>query len=526
MIEHPGFSLSVVLRYFLLPATVLGLITLWHLRTERSHPGWPVRGDRAVWWLISAFWGVYGTMGVLRYLAYRTTIQDLGFYDQRIWTLSNVWPFPSPSQIVSTFRHFSPIVAPHILAYKVYASAAVLIGLQVVAVGVGAYPIYHLAKRRLGPEAALALAAGYLLYPSVVFNVLFDFHPDHLFIPLLLFAFYFLEVGNPWGLALSGVLMLLVKESLVPTVAVFGIYTALVKRRYLLGAVVALGSAVFFWLVVMPRSPGLFKTGGTAESHGYLGASLPEIVGTVLTSPGVWLPEVVQVPKLKFLFLMLAPLMFLPVLAPKPLLVALPGLFMTLLSRGPHQYQIWAQYAAPLIPPLFVAAVFGSQRLMAIISGNTARWRRMGTVLPLWITGAALYFNVVFSPSPLSTTFWLGEPERLRWSYHFRAVFLADRDRDMREALHRYVPADPEVIVASQNSVNSSHLAHRHLYAPFPYATAAYVVVDVKRPLYVNDRIDAVAFEAELEQLRRDRQVLYESDGFLIFGPKVPRTRP
>ena len=33
LMEHPVFSLSVVLRYVLLPAAVLGLITLWYLRT-------------------------------------------------------------------------------------------------------------------------------------------------------------------------------------------------------------------------------------------------------------------------------------------------------------------------------------------------------------------------------------------------------------------------------------------------------------------------------------------------------------
>ena len=523
--EHPVFSLSVVLRYVLLPAAVLGLITLWHLRTGRPQPVWPVRGDRAVWWLIAAFGGVYGIMGVLRYLAYRTGIQDLGVYDQRIWALSNVWPFPSPSQIVATFGHFSPILALHVLAYKVYPSAAVLIGLQVAAVGLGAYPVYHLAKRRLGPEAALAFAAGYLLYPSVVFTVLFDFHPDHLVIPLLLFAFYFLEVGNPWGMVVAGALMLLVKESLVPTVAAFGVYAVVVTRRYLLGAVLALGSVAFFWLVILPRYAGALSGGAGGESYGYLGASLPEILRTLVTSPGVWLPEIAQVLKLKFLFLMLAPLMFLPVLAPRALLVALPGLCMALLSRHPHRYQIWAQYVAPLIPPLFVAAVCGGQRLAACLPRGTARWRRMGTVLPLWMIGAALYFNVVFSPSPLSTTFWLGEPERLRWSYHFRAYLVTSREREMREALQRHVPADPRVIVASQNSVNSSHLAHRTVYEQFP-ADAAYVVVDVRRPLFVYDGIDPRAFEKRLEQLRHERQILYESDGFLIFGPSARGTTP
>jgi hypothetical protein len=37
--------------------------------------------------------------------------------------------------------------------------------------------------------------------------------------------------------------------------------------------------------------------------------------------------------------------------------------------------------------------------------------------------------------------------------------------------------------------------------------------------LFVYDRFDPRAFEKRLEQLRHERQILYESDGFLIFGP-------
>ena len=521
--EHPGLSLSVVLRYLILPLAWLALATLLHTRTGRPRTGAFDRGPWAVWWLIVTFWMVYGIMGYLHYRAYRTTIQDLGVYDQRLWVLSRTWPFPSPGQIVSIFGHFSPILALHVLAYKLYPSAVVLIALQVAAVGLGAYPLYHLAERRVGSAVALALAAAYLLYPSVVFTVLFDFHPDHLVIPLLLFAYYFLDVGNRWGLAVSGALMLLIKESIGPTVAAFGVYAILVARRYRLGAVLALGSLAFLGFVILPRYPALFSSGAGGESYGYLGASAPEILRTVLTSPGLWVPEIVQVPKLKFLFLMLAPLMFLPLLAPAVMLVALPGLLMALLSRHPHRYQIWTQYMAPLIPPLFAGAVFGSERLAARFARGPVGGRRMGTLLPLWIIATALYFNVVFSPSPLSTTFWAGEPEWLRWPFHFRAYVVGRREQEIREALQRHVPADSRVSVASQNNINASYLAHRAVYTQVP-DEASYVVVDVKRPLFIYDRIDPAAFDARLAQLRRERPILYESDGFLIFGPSAPAT--
>ena len=91
-----------------------------------------------------------------------------------------------------------------------------------------------------------------------------------------------------------------------------------------------------------------------------------------------------------------------------------------------------------------------------------------------------------------------------------------DRDRDMRQALERHVPADASV--SSQNSVNASRLAHRPEYVQFPQ-NGSVVVVDTKRPMYVADQIEPEVFTERVESLRRERQILYESDGFVIFGP-------
>ena len=89
----------------------------------------------------------------------------------------------------------------------------------------------------------------------------------------------------------------------------------------------------------------------------------------------------------------------------------------------------------------------------------------------------------------------------------------------MREALARHVPAG--AVVASQNNINSSPLAHRALYLQFP-SPAAFVVVDTSRPMFVFDRIDPEAFVEGVRRFRRERRVLHESGGFVIFGPPGP----
>jgi hypothetical protein len=192
---------------------------------------------------------------------------------------------------------------------------------------------------------------------------------------------------------------------------------------------------------------------------------------------------------------------------------------MCLLSRHPHRYQIWAQYTAPIIAPLFVAGILGGSRLASHAPvRRLLPWANPRVLLPVWLLGTSLYFNVIFSPSPASTAFWLGAPERLRWRYHLSAYLITDREREIQGALARYVPADPTVSVSSQNNINSSHLAHRFTFVQFP-APGDVIVVDLRRPPFVYDRIDPVALSRDVDVLKRQRRILYESDGFFIFGP-------
>jgi uncharacterized membrane protein len=544
-----SFIVSLAVQYLLLPLALLGLATPWLLRAARpSRPGIPFRSP---WGLMTSFVLIGGVMGSLRYFAYRTAYFDLGTYDQRIWSLSQLDVMASLARLVEGFGHFSPVLTPHVMVYRLYADALVLIWLQVIAVAAGAYPVYRLAERHLGERAALAFAAAYLLYPSVVFTVLLDFHPDHLVLPLLLFAFYALDRGSAstaLGLAL---LVVLVKEPMVLTAMAFGVYVVMVRRRYLLGLALLVSGLAAFALVIVPRYGGVFRAEIGAMSYGYLGSTIGEVLRTVVLSPGTWLAEATKLPKLHFLFLMLAPLALLPLLAPSALLVAVPGFALALLSQWSPRHQIWTQYVNPMIPPLFVAAILGYQRLL-----RASLWARLGglsrhreRLMTGWLLGTAVYFNVLLSPSPMSTTFWLGfsglpsqtrwppgalAPLRteewsawsqwVRWPLHWTAYVVGAREREIRESLRRYVPSSPAVSVSLQNNLNSSYLAHRAQCVVFP-APADYVVLDTQRPLWLLAGIDTKAYMAEVASLRLRRPLVHAADGLLIFGPTPPDAR-
>jgi hypothetical protein len=176
-------------------------------------------------------------------------------------------------------------------------------------------------------------------------------------------------------------------------------------------------------------------------------------------------------------------------------------------------------------------------------------------LLAVWI----LVGHVLFSPSPISRLFWSDKV----WSYSWRAYVPTEREAMMKEAMLKYIPADPEVSVTTQNTVNWYHLAHRKVYAPFPHGIeepirvmdwssrtwdgfwsfvhtgdmlpavthdryADYVVLDLKRPWFIVDKgCEWIYGECRDKEIAREfldlvartkarYETLFERDGFMI----------
>jgi hypothetical protein len=133
----------------------------------------------------------------------------------------------------------------------------------------------------------------------------------------------------------------------------------------------------------------------------------------------------------------------------------------------------------------------------------------------------------------------------------------------LQEAMLKYIPADPDVSVTTQNTVNWYHLAHRKVFLPFPMGVdmphrvidwsnrdlpgllqyirtgdmppaithdryADYVVLDLKRPWFIIDkgcdwlygacRNDEMAakFLHLVNETRQRYNTVFERDGFTI----------
>lgn len=419
--------------------------------------------------------------------------------------------------------------------------------------------------RRYGLLPAFAFA---LYYPLWV-NALFDFHFDHLAVPLLC-GFYLAYERRRLGWTVAFALSLcLIKEPFALQTAACGMFlwwrawlgrTEEGAGRWALAGVF-LFVAGFFWFYaathwVIPYFTG--SHGGLdAGAFSWLGNGLGAMLKTLATQPWLLPLEIVNTPgKLLYLAVLFGLLAGLPLLRPGWLIPALPPLAIAMLARSENYYSYGNHYTAGLIVPILVA--FAHALPLA-----QSWWTRV----PLpprpapWVLAAILITgHATFASSPIGRLFWSDKV----WGYRAGAYVEDERTRTIKAALARHVPTDPKLAVAVQNPVNWDHLPRRDGYFAFPdgvfepkavpdwsrhswaglyaFATrgvappspherrvyANYVVLDAKRPWFLLDRgcdwrydrcHDEAAARRYLEAvaaLRRHYAAVYEHDGFAI----------
>jgi uncharacterized membrane protein len=520
-------------RYALLP--LAGFLIGWGVM------GWITRREtirdrvdciRAKWVLavlLIAGIAMMGAMVTLRYATWHSFVFDLGSYDQKTWLISQesswwgMWQQTykggvhlSPCGVDRYWGvcHFQPWLLIPALIYKAWASPLVLLWLQVLLVASGVVPVFLLARDRLNSSAAGALAGIlYLLYPAVQYNGVVDYRPDHLAIPTMLWAYAF--AGRGRYLASLGVAGLggLAKETLILNAAFFGLYLAVRNRQRLLGILAFLiGLAAFYGvafhlLQFKQISEGQFMMGRYFPDL----PSLPGGASTRMMNPAGLVQGLSQTYKWLYLAGLFVPLAFLPLLALPELIPAIPSLAISLLSVNPNYASIEAQYSASIVAPVFAA-------LLAAIPLVGARLGRQRTPVPLLagLTAVAAFVSFGLAPSVLSLNFW-NPSWGGRWQ---QAQYRPDRQAILNQAV-RLLPADPKVVVVTQNDVNSGRLAHRFDFFAFPNAIhrADYVLVDTAREPYVYWFWNPERYQALLRGLRADPmyQIIFDREGVLLF---------
>ena len=168
--------------------------------------------------------------------------------------------------------------------------------------------------------------------------------------------------------------------------------------------------------------------------------------------------------KLVYLWALLAPLALLPLLAPRVLAAALPGLAMNLLSLDPKLFNYQAQYQAFVLPFLVLAAVEGYARLREA-AGSRRLFGRHGVASAL---GVAFVFSIVLTArifNDFGITFWrLGPQQRAAYALMARIP-----DDAAVTAYERFVPhlaTRREIYVFPRGVPRSEYILHLVTIAP------------------------------------------------------------
>ncbi len=448
--------------------------------------------------------GTFSLASLWRQEALQTSAFDLGIFDQVIWRGGHGYGLTTllkgGRSILSD--HFEPVLYLLTPLYWIWNSADALLVLQSVALASAIVPLHRMARRRLGDGVwPWLFCLVYYAYLPLRSLALLDFHPEALSVPLLCWALDGLEDGALISFAVLIPLACLCKES--TCAAVFGLGLTLTffgpkggGLRWLGLACAMFGGAVFVWAVhgVIPY----FRGGGMdyLGRYAYLGGSLGDLLLSPLRHPWLFFSHLVWPwHKLEYLARLVAPLAFLPLLAPAWLGAAAPVLLINLLADYPKMQSIHNQYNAELIPFLMLATMDGARRFIKDRPARegSLRFALLALSLGLWGTGQP--FSELFSP-------------------------VSARAAPIIEALRSLPPA---AAVAAQNDL-FPQIAHRPEVTLLPdLGEATYAAFDFKAPL-PSWNTSETANRAQAAALIADGwQKQHEEDGFLVLVRPIAR---
>ncbi len=390
----------------------------------------------------AAFGLFYGTVCFFQYRAFGYTDFDLAIHTQSLWNLlrgsldCSILGAPWPG------NHSNWVILLLAPIFAIFPSPLTLLFSQATALALAGLPIYLLAKKELGEARyGLLFTIGYYVYAPVGHVALYEFHPIAYATPLLLAAFYCARIGNDRWFFLWSVIAASCQED-VPLVVIFlCLYRVLLQRPAVPGPARriswGLAGAMLLWFVACVAFIGPYfnkNTIGWTTLYSHLGGSGPEIAKNLLVRPDIVFQTLWQSNRAEFLFKMLLPFLFLPLLAPEILLIAFPSWMQHLLSRRPTEQSLEYHYSATLTPFVLAATILGASRLFRWLA--TTRWHAHIPNLRISVVLCAVLVAVVTNFSYGGFHRIITHPERYR-----RTALADDQERWIAT-----IPPDASVI--------------------------------------------------------------------------------
>lgn len=445
----------------------------------------------------TAFAVLFGRLGVAHHRNFGTWAYDMGIYDQGFWLISRGGSgFVTVRGLEFWGHHLNVVGLLFAPFYWLGAGPSFLYVVQAIVMGLGAIPVYLLARDRFAtPWMGLTFAVVYLNYAPIQWIVWANFHPEALVVTPLLAAWWCARTRRWRWFAVFVLLSLSMREDAALAIAVLGFVLAVPHWRVVIRALrtrtvafidspvaATLRAGIYtfsigvVWYVIATRFViPHFNRGDepfyVSAYYGSYGDTTGEVVAEILRRPHRVISDATQPDRLRFYRDLLLPLGVTPLLAPLQLLVAAPQMLASVIGSSPYARQIRWQYTSVMIAPLMVAAIDGARVVW--------RARRLRGWLVATLIVSSIVSNGAWSNSPWSDNSFV-------WAKRTPKV----------EVLRRAVDMVPDDVAVTATYTVVPHLSHREMIYDWPNPwVESYWGVDDGYRLPSPDEIDWVVLD-------------------------------
>ena len=369
----------------------------WRKRLEYRLLKWQARFESAAfdrffpWFCVVILWTIFALLALARS---RELNQDAGLAAimQSVWLIGEGFT-PDASLLGQNYLSLQGgyLIYPIAALTKLFPTAITLIVIQAGALALSVVPLWRMSRNiaHLRTGASTAIIIVYGLYSAVHAVNIAGFYLESLALPLLLSAVYSGFAEKTWRYWLLIAIALLTRADLGLAIAGLGGFWLLEGKKKIAFQTVSLGLAwsTIFILGIQP----LYNSGHYphVEAFSDYGSGNPfSVVWGIIINPLVFISELFSEANFLVAVSLLAPVLFLPVVAPRYLVPALP-LFAIYLAADVQKGELAeASQTIPISAFIFVALVFALAKTGSIIVQRVNVDRA--------IIGALLFTSVVF----------------------------------------------------------------------------------------------------------------------------------
>ena len=413
--------------------------------------------------LILTYIVTLGTLSILRHNAFASGF-DLGNMDSTVWNTlqGRIFMLSQDGKMISRFSiHADLILILLSPLYFLWNNVRMLVLSESIFLAIGAIPVYLLSTKILRNKLlSLSIVFLYLLNPGIQWTDIYDFHGVSLAIPFLLFSFYFAYTKKWKWYAIFIFLVLLTKEQIPLTVALLGLFIALVFKEKKVGLLTFTTGILWFLLMVflvMPR----FSPEGKHWALTWYQFTDASGISKSLPTPKILLDKFLFAPDtIPYYISLLKPFAFLPLVGFPWLIIGLPELTVNMLSSHGQMRSIIFHYDSGITPWLVIATIFGLfylQKLFRKIRYTKKYSQYIVYGITLLVLLFAVRFNYHYSPLPTTPSCWCFMYQPTKEDKEFEAILQKIPQRAS-------ITASPEI---------RPHTTHREKAYTLPVATTS-----------------------------------------------------